>query len=301
MEPSKTKQDKALPTKIANKIAKWCVRASSAHKYVTHPPGLTFAQSRDLIELERKRKTKGLTKIQQNKMDKLIAKRDEPDTLPQGAKTEIQKELDFLMFGIKPEASAKQLEKGNMCEQDGLELLQSVYNYQHDDRIFLVKNEDSRADSDYLLRGTWDALYGETVIDIKVPWSLANFRAAELSEAYYWQLLTYCTITGAKKGLLAYCLVDTPEEFIYDEWRRKCYHKGIIDMDSPAADEIEAEVRNQMTFSDKLPQVNRVKTFEVEINEDDIELLKARAAMARKYMKELAVEHFSEQEKIPTL
>jgi hypothetical protein len=145
---------------------------------------------------------------------------------------------------------------------------------------------DTRIKKDGLI-GKPDQLYGEHVIEIKSPFNLDTFRRADLEDAgYYWQCQTYMHLTGQDKAILAYCLVDTPEQILYQMWRKQLYWQKILDEDSEAAKEIEQKVRNEGTFTDKIRKENRVRWVQFTYNEEDVQLLIDRAALAKEYMLE---------------
>lgn len=273
-------------SEIEKDLKNWCVRSSGSGTFTTKLPGLSAAQNDQLFKLVDKEKSgKELTKLQSEKKTELVEKKNRPDELPEGAFTELQKEHDRIVYGIDSEVRTKQLEKGKEMEQDGLQLLQDVYNLQYGTNIFLQKNEERKKES--FLSGEWDSIHEDTVVDIKIPWSMDTFRRSEWSDAYYWQLQTYMFLTGKTKALLAYCLVDAPEKLIYDEYKRQLFYQEIIDENSEAAQRVETQVRLNMTFSDRVPIQHRVKCVKIERSDEDIQILKRRAKMANEKLWEI--------------
>jgi alcohol dehydrogenase YqhD (iron-dependent ADH family) len=116
--------------------------------------------------------------------------------------------------------------------------------------------------------------------------------------AYEWQLHSYKWLTGAKKALLVYGLADTSEELIQDEIRKQMYYKGIIDYTSTDAEAIEKQIRLNMTFSDRIPAKNRLKTFAIDRAEKKIDQIKMRVEMSWKKLEEL---HKLETEHVPEI
>ena len=251
-------------------------RASGVHNVMTSLETITEKQLITLAELAAKEKR---TPLQNETMMQLIAKRDAPDELPTGAITHLWDIYDSFMYGIKEDISGKEIDKGNLCEQDVLGLLSAALG------MFIPKNE-KQIENDWI-KGTPDAIINGIVPDTKASWNLRTFRKAELIPAYECQLHSYMFLTGMKKGLLAYGLVDTPEELIQDEIRRQTYYRGIIDDTSPEAAKIEKQIRLNMTFSDRIPEKNRLKLFWIDRDEKKIDQIKRRVEMCWIKLEEL--------------
>jgi hypothetical protein len=79
-----------------------------------------------------------------------------------------------------------------------------------------------------------------------------------------------------------YCLVDTPEDIVQDEIRRTSWKKFEIDV----TEETENEVRAKHEFS-HISENKRVRAFQVELNEANIEQVKEKLLHAREYYNEL--------------
>lgn len=261
-------------------------RSSGTYHLMTNLETITEKQLDTLKTLQEKPKR---TAIQENTLKELIAKRDKEPEAPAGLISHLWDIYDSAVYGIREDISSKQIDKGNICEEDSLGLLSSAIDY------YLVKNK-THFSNDWQ-KGTPDALWNDVVIDTKTSWNLRTFRNADLSLMYYWQLMSYMWLTGSKKGLLAYGLVDTPEEIIQDEIRRQTYYKGVDDS-SEKGMEIEKQVRANMTFEDKIPAKNRLKTFWIERDEKKIDQIKMRVEMCWEKLDEL---HKIETEYLPEI
>lgn len=262
-------------------------RASGVHHIMTNLQTITEKQLIELAELAAKEKR---TALQNETMAELIVKRDAKPELPTGAITHLWDIYDYFMYFIREDISGKEIDKGLLCEQDVLGLLSSAMG------VFIPKNE-KRFENDWI-RGTPDAIIQEIVPDTKASWNLRTFRKAQLIPAYEWQLHSYMWLTGSKKGLLVYGLVDTPEELIQDEIRRQTFYKGIIDDTSPEAAKIEMQIRLNMTFSDRINPKNRLKTFAIDRDEKKIDQIKMRVEMCWAKLEEL---HRIESEYLPEI
>lgn len=250
-------------------------RASGIYHLCTHLESITEKQLEMLDTLAAKEKR---TEKQGETLTGLIAKRDKPDELPSGAITHLYDIYDSHVYGIREDIGGKHIDKGNLCEQDSLELITPYFG-------FLVKNVETFENG--LIKGTPDALTDEVVIDTKTSWNLRTWRAAEVTALYEWQLQAYMHLTDRKKAILAYCLVDTPMMLIEDEIKRQTYYKGIIDDVSDEYHEIEMQVQRNMIFSDRIPAKNRVKFLTIDRDEKKIDAMKRRSEMAISKLKEI--------------
>ena len=126
-----------------------------------------------------------------------------------GAKTHIRELAAQAIFGIDFDVSSKQIEKGNVCESQSIELLNRVR------RLDLRKNTERRSNG--YITGECDlfdaaAMRGH---DLKTSWSAATFPIALVDcedKLYEWQMRGYMWLWDAESWEVNYCLVDTPPE-----------------------------------------------------------------------------------------
>lgn len=120
--------------------------------------------------------------------------------------------LDWLkeqIYGVKKEFSTKETRKGT--EQENAAIDKAI---EWLDLPFIIKNEQFFED-DYFC-GTPDLLLSDTVIDIKTSWDCWTFPLFEEdipTSDYFYQLQVYMHLTGIKKAMLCYILIDTPETY----------------------------------------------------------------------------------------
>jgi len=172
------------------------------------------------------------------------------------------------ILGVRRTFSNKYLDKGLIMEDEAIELVAGRYELDP----FIVKNEEHFS-NDYLT-GTPDLIYEDSVRDIKCSWSIDTYPLFDEeipNKDYYWQLMGYMALTGKRKAYLDYCLVDTPEHLIRRELDSMAYRMGAEEV----LDAAEDEVRRNMTFG-HIPIELRVKTFEVEWDEEAWEAIKSR-------------------------
>lgn len=128
-----------------------------------------------------------------------------------GAKTYIRKLAAQEIFGVDFVVSSKAMEKGIECEQESIDLLNSVRG------IDLAKNTERRCND--FITGECD-LFDATVKrghDIKTSWSIATFpiAAADCEDKLYeWQMRGYMALWDADEWEVNYCLVSTPDRLV---------------------------------------------------------------------------------------
>ena len=209
----------------------------------------------------------------------MTSPRSKGEVLSQTTKSYIKELVLEHKYGIRKEINSRYLDKGNMVENESIELTERVL-----DLDLIVKNE-SYFENEFIC-GTPDIIMGDTIIDVKSSWSAHTFPFfldEELpNKDYYYQVQGYMALTGATKGMVVYCLINTPEEIVLDEIRRTSWSRHELDV----TEETEAEVRQQHEF-DHIPEVNRVKAYYIERNEDVIQAIYDRVNECKIYYNRL--------------
>ncbi len=201
------------------------------------------------------------------------------EVLSQTTKSYIKELVLEHKYGIRKEINSRYLDKGNMVENESIELTERVL-----DLDLIVKNE-SYFENEFIC-GTPDIIMGDTIIDVKSSWSAHTFPFfldEELpNKDYYYQVQGYMALTGATKGMVVYCLINTPEEIVLDEIRRTSWSRHELDV----TEETEAEVRQQHEF-DHIPEVNRVKAYYIERDDEVIKAIYERVEECKIYYNRL--------------
>lgn len=188
--------------------------------------------------------------------------------------------------GRKKIIQSKYLEKGLMVEEDAITIY-SLYSGQ-----FHKKNEVVGLNE--WATGTMDFEWDDMVLDTKSSWDIWTFdksRLSPINPLYLWQLLTYIWLYNKKKARLVYCLINTPEHLVRAEETKLMYqlfgneqnYKMAPEYMIEAFEEAKAELRKNHNFDD-LPLSRKVKTFDVERDEEKIELMKKRIEECRWYL-----------------
>lgn len=140
--------------------------------------------------------------------------------LSKGAKSALMADAKEMLYGYTKKVSSKEMDKGNQCEQDSINLYNKVHMTRH------VKHE-GRVKTD-LLSGECDILVPKVAtIDIKTSWSLDTFPAIsdDCHDAMYeWQGRAYMHLYDTQQHTVAFCMVSTPDDLI-PRWEQTDLHK----------------------------------------------------------------------------
>jgi hypothetical protein len=203
--------------------------------------------------------------------------------LSETAKTYCKQLFREIRYGRRKEVHTKYMEKGLMCEEDGITL------YCRLNKKFFRKNEATIKNE--FICGTPDLFEGDdirsasVVIDIKSSWDLFTFPfpTDPVNKDYYWQLQAYMALTGADVAKLVYCLIDTPLILMNDEKRKLMYRMGAATSENEEFEKACEELERNMTFSD-IPMNERVCEYTVERNDKDIQKMYDRVDKCRAFL-----------------
>jgi len=109
---------------------------------------------------------------------------------------------------------------------------------------------------------------------------LNNANSEKERSDYYWQVMGYLSITGAKKGTIIHTCVSYHPDIITQEIGRYLAKIRGLNIPSEIVDKSINRIRNNMTFDD-IPKNQRVATFTVERNEQEIELIRKKVLSFR--------------------
>lgn len=235
------------------------------------------------------------TDNKQKELKKLKSYLSNPQELPAGAITHLDNVFQSQFWGRKRILHNKYLEKGVMQENDGLDLKSEV------DGVAYFKN-DTEFENDWV-RGTPDNIQDNRVTDIKCNYDMESFRKADLNAVYEHQIKAYLMLTDLTEGELCYCLVNTPESHITAQTKSMWYNLGMPDEENEEWIEVKKQIERNTIFdpikfkeeypnyiflnheSDLyIPPILRVKKFDVTLTDEDVENIKTRVELARKYL-----------------
>lgn len=211
----------------------------------------------------------------------------EAGNLSESAKTHLVDVFVSNKYGRNTDISNKYIQKGLMVEEDSITLYSRVK------KSFFRKNEEHLKNE--WVQGTPDLYVGDSIseatviIDTKSAWDIFSYfrnGTKELNQLYYWQLQAYMDLTGAKDGIIAFCLVDTPEILINDEKRKLMYKMGVAtDMNEDYMQACE-ELDRLMRYED-IPIQNRVFEVKVPRSQEDIDRMHRKIERAREELQNL--------------
>jgi hypothetical protein len=184
------------------------------------------------------------------------------------------------IYNRRKDFYSKYTEKGTRMEEKSIEYLSQQLN------LPCYKNEEFFEDDD--LQGTPDIILDEQdlIIDNKCSWDCFTFPfyAKEIpSKDYEYQLQGYMALTGKKKAMLAYTLMDADSELIKAEAKKLSWEEGYRGL---VEKELYDRVKSDMTYSN-LPDHLRIKTFEIERNESIISSIRERVKVCKEYIKSI--------------
>lgn len=179
--------------------------------------------------------------------------RSKSELLSETTKTYVKEWLIEKIYGIRKEIKSKYLTKGLKLEDTAIDKAIEWL-----DLPFTIKNEKFFEDDFFC--GTPDLIVDNVVYDIKCSWDAFTFPLFENeipNKDYFYQLQVYMHLTGCKKAVLTYVLLNTPEELTFEDKHNY----------------------------DNMDKKYRIKTFEIDYSEEVIADLQQRVTNIREYLK----------------
>ncbi len=178
------------------------------------------------------------------------------------------------IMGRHAEIKSKFLDKGNIMEDDALDMIGKSLGIG-----LIMKNEKYFAND--FMTGTPDNIQPDFVIDVKNSWHWETFPMLDSAcdPAYEWQMQVYMELTGKKLAKVCYALMDTPDDLIHREANNYSFYNGYGD----CTQEMFESFYKKMTYSD-IPEEKRIKIFEVQHDYEKIALIIERVIEARKFI-----------------
>jgi hypothetical protein len=270
-------------------FSKALVRCSAIGCIMTEPRGCITEKQLKLQQLQDKPK---LTEKQLEELAALVLRRKESESEPlsEAAQTYLIELYTYMVHGRRFKDKAqfiKQIQKGNLVEEDSLDLISRL------DKQFYFKN-DERLNNEFFT-GEPDVYLGKSIReakwieDVKSSWDLETFMPrwlqTELDPIYWWQLQGYFDLTGATEGAVSFCLVNTPEPILNDEKRRLLYTLGAATDENPEYKRLAAELEFNSKFDDIPLNEKRIR-FLVKRDDEAIAKAKKRVERCRRWLAE---------------
>lgn len=182
-------------------------------------------------------------------------------------------------------------EKGLVCEPEGIELVNKYYG------LSLYKNEH-RIENEWFsgLPDCIEKVNDETIVihDIKCPENIESFFSYLDSDEppiqYYWQMQGYMDLTGADEAKVHFCLVNSPLHQIQKSANNLLARMEVVSELDTRYVEAEKQLIMNLTYDD-IPEKDKIITFTVKRNDDDIQRARRKAERCREYLIEFEKKH----------
>lgn len=203
--------------------------------------------------------------------------RTKSEKLSKTAKTFIEETWLLNEFGYREDVFTPEIMKGHLCEAESRKLIRNVLGGEYRERnTERFKNDFISGHPDIVLK------HEDFVEDIKNPKSLKTFIKSEITKLYYWQLVGYMWLTGKTKARLIYTLNPDPFEIIEDA-KKRLYFKFDCDEDNPDYITACAQIDHNNKLIEVLSDEKRLRFFEIELKQSDIDDLKTAIQNAWEY------------------
>ena len=208
------------------------------------------------------------------------AKKDkEAGVLSVTAKTFVEECWLHIKYGFSEPLNTFQIQKGHICEDDSIALMQEVYPFEGG------REKNEQHFNDEFFKGTPDVILPEFIEDVKTCWTGLTFaKKKTIPKLYEAQAQVYMHLTGRKKYRLIYTFVDTPES-IMTELEKSLFFKHSCDEENPSYIEDCLNLR-RLHSTRGIPAIERLKIFEFDYSGAYIKDLKDRMKKARRYFSE---------------
>ena len=208
------------------------------------------------------------------------------------AKTYLAKAYIMEFWGRSKDITTKQINKGNLAEDEVISLLGFV------DNKMYTKNTERK--SNEWISGHAD-IVDEIIIDAKASWDAETFipkLTEPLDKTYYYQLQGYMWLYGRKKGRVSYGLVNCPDMILQNERRKLLFNMNVATELSPEYLEAAMELDRNLIFDDIDP-FQRVISIDVDLDEEVISQIPGKVKKARQFLSWLEQQHLSGRKYIP--
>ncbi len=228
--------------------------------------------------------TQRIFSVRASQLGQIMTESRKKGELSQTAKTAVLNQWLMDKYGYEERIYSDAMRKGLELEDDAVRVWSEVAA----DGIHRVNSEWRRTlgqqvyySNDYV-HGTPDIVTPSHIEDIKCSMNLRTFFTAELTKDYEYQLRAYMWLTGIQSARLVYVMMPDPEWMVNQRINRLQY--------LVPEDRLELEqkyVIKQNNIVSQMPLSDRVRTFDVQHDEQIIESIIERINDCRTYYKSL--------------
>lgn len=205
--------------------------------------------------------------------------------LSKTAKTCLIKTYISEVYGRDKEITTKQMEKGTVGEEGGIQSLSRFVGRPLSKNVTTYQNE--------WVKGTPDIVEPDYVWDTKLSFDIWTFLAnvtEPLDKGYLAQLQGYFWLTGKESGAIAYVLEDCPQHIIEQEKYYLLKKMNVISEESPEYIEAAAGLEINLIYPD-IPLENKILLFKVDRDDEMIEKIKSKITKCREFLQEFSEKH----------
>ena len=226
-----------------------------------------------------------------------LEKVKDEEVLSETCKSHLIQNYVLSKYGRVREVTTKQMVKGTITEEDAIDLFSVLEGRPYKKNTERIRNP--------FICGTPDLFSGDEVtnsdeiIDIKSCWDIFTFlkNVDELETAedpkcvsYYWQMQGYLALTNAQIGTLAFSLVNTPDSIIEGEKYNLLRRMDVATEEDPSYKVELQKLLSNRKFDD-IPFQDRLLTYSIERNDDDIVAVYKRVVKCREFLAEFEERH----------
>jgi hypothetical protein len=227
-----------------------------------------------------------------SQLGNLMTKPRSGDGLSETAKSYILEAVMAWKYDYIETVQTDAMMKGVMLENDAAALVTEVMN---DGQVRITSGArehkygreysdnplvDSFGYKNGFIMGSPDIILQDTIEDIKVSQNLRTFVTSALTPAYEWQLRGYMWLTGRKHARLIYCMMNDPDWMIDRKIKPLTYW-------SEYPHEMEDRIMKNSRVADRMPKEKRIRVFEIEHDDDKVEMIINQVIKANKYYEQL--------------
>lgn len=193
-------------------------------------------------------------KIRASQIGKIMGESKPKGQLSSNCITYLKQWYSEQMYGEREDIRSKYFDKGNMCENEAIDVISERLN------LGIAFKNVNFFENDFIT-GTPDILTENMIIDAKCSWDGKTFLdsvTSDIDKNYEWQLIGYMALTKRVEAKLCYVLLDTPEDANY----------GI-----------------EVIYSN-IPIEKRFKSFNIAFSEEKIKAIEEKVLMCRNWLNE---------------